>query len=67
MISIYLLLDFFLALWLTDTSQFFTASREAFLNCFIAFSISSDTLRARVPAALLPFSACAVASFLNAS
>ena len=32
------------------------ASKDALRNSFIAFSISKEALRARVPAALLPFS-----------
>lgn len=41
------------------------AANEDLRNSFMSFSISSDALRARVPAALLPFSACAAASFAN--
>ena len=36
---------------------YFAASREALRNAFMAFSISKEALRARVPAALLPASA----------
>jgi hypothetical protein len=37
--------------------QFLAASREALRKAFICFSSSKEVLRARVPAALLPFSA----------
>lgn len=42
-------------------------ARDALRNSFINFSISKEALRARVPAALLPFSTCAVAFFTKAS
>lgn len=38
-------------------AAYFAASREALRKAFMAFSISRDALRARVPAALLPASA----------
>lgn len=38
--------------------DYLEASKDAFLNSFISFSNSNDALRARVPAALLPFSIC---------
>ena len=43
------------------------ASKDALRNSFIAFSISSELLRARVPAALFPFSNWALASFSNSA
>ena len=46
---------------------FFDSSKEAFLNSFNTFSNSKDALRARVPAALLPFSICCSASATNAA
>ena len=42
--------------------DYLEASKDAFLNSFISFSNSNDALRARVPAALLPFSICNAAS-----
>ena len=47
--------------------SYFDASSDSFLNCLRSFSSSSDTLRARVPAALLPFSIWRLASFENCS
>ena len=38
-------------------NAYLAASIEALRNSFIAFSIASEALRARAPAALLPFSA----------
>lgn len=35
---------------------YFAAASEALRNSFISFSTSSEALRARVPAALFPFS-----------
>lgn len=46
---------------------FLAASNDALRNSFIAFSIASEDLRARVPAALFPFSTCAVASLRNSA
>ena len=45
--------------------DYLEASKDAFLNSFISFSNSNDALRARVPAALLPFSICNAASDIN--
>ena len=47
--------------------DYLEASKDAFLNSFISFSNSNDALRARVPAALLPFSICNAASDIKAS
>ena len=46
--------------------DYLEASKDAFLNSFISFSNSNDALRARVPAALLPFSICNAASDIKA-
>ena len=46
---------------------FFEASNDTFLNSFNSFSKSRELLRARVPAALLPFSICRFASVARAS
>jgi len=46
---------------------FFDASIDTFLNSFNNFSRSKELLRARVPAALLPFSTCKLASVAKAS
>ena len=37
-------------------AYYLAASKDALRNAFIDFSISKEALRARVPAALLPFS-----------
>lgn len=47
--------------------DYFPAAIESLRNCLRSFSISSDALRARAPAALFPFSTCACASFAKAS
>lgn len=47
--------------------QALEASNEVFLNSFNSFSKLKVDLRALVPAALFPFSACEPASVLNAS
>ena len=44
-------------------NSYLAASKDALRKAFIAFSISNEALRARVPAALFPFSTCAFASF----
>jgi hypothetical protein len=44
-------------------SYFLDSSTETFLKSFISLLSSRADLRARVPAALLPPSICAVASF----
>ena len=46
---------------------YFALSSETLRNCFISFSTSKDALRARVPAALFPFSAWSFASVANAA
>ena len=48
-----------------QNENYFDASSDSFLNCLRSFSSSSDTLRARVPAALLLFSIWRLASFEN--
>lgn len=50
-----------------DKNYFLDSSKERFLYSFINFSTANDALRARVPAALLPFPTCRAASFANAS
>ena len=47
--------------------NYFAASTETLRNSFISFEISRADLRARVPAALLPFSTCAAALAANTS
>ena len=44
---------------------FLEASKDALRNSFIAFSISKEALRARVPAALLPFSDLSICIFVR--
>lgn len=39
-----------------ERAYYLAASKDALRNAFIDFSISKEALRARVPAALLPFS-----------
>ena len=46
---------------------FFEASNDTFLNSFNSFSKSRELLRAREPAALVPFSICKFASVAKAS
>ena len=52
---------------MSGMKDYLEASKDAFLNSFISFSNSNDALRARVPAALLPFSICNAASDIKAS
>ena len=47
--------------------DYLPAAMEFLRNSFMSFSSSRLTLRARAPAALLPFSTCAAASLANAS
>ena len=44
-------------------NYFLEASKDAFTEFFHCFFDFKEALRARVPAALLPFSICALASF----
>lgn len=57
-------LQFLLLHKMHHESYFFDSSKETFLNSFKAFSNSKDALRARVPAALFPFSICRSASVI---
>lgn len=48
-----------------QSKNYFEASSDSFLKRLRSFSSSSDALRARVPAALFPFSTWRLASFEN--